>query len=426
VPCAPHFDKCGMKRWLRSQFRLGSCWLLDSFVRTKSKQICFVTRFNAPLAGNLRITLDAMGEHGGLSLGFFIEGPIEPETRDWLERRGIHVMDKYSIASLLFILSSRVVVLSHSARDAYISRRKRGRFIVQLWHGVALKRIEGLMLPRGNRIAFRHRQRLIRRNAQIYDLVASSSETDRQVNAAAFRVPPERVKAGGLPRYDYLSPGFVWPPDLASQREQLKITLRGRHLILYAPTFRDSGTTLDDLISEKHLAAIHELCRHENAVLGIRSHPYRIHEVDSFCDGDLIINLSPDRITEAAIPLEAADILIVDYSSIWVDFLIFRKPIIGYVPDWKKYVTEDRGFIHDLRNVFPGLLMNDWPSVLEHTHKVLSSGLSSSEAEKQTKARELFLPPEEYLGHIAKDWAAIIAKCATLPVTDPSSHARVN
>lgn len=409
---------------IRQEIAIAAAWVLDLIVHLEPRRACFVTRFNAPLAGNLRITLDALAERGGLSVGFFTEGPIEPETRDWLERRGVRVMDKYSIASLLFILSSRVIVLSHSARDAYISRRKRGRCVVQLWHGVALKRIEGLMLPHGNRLAFRHRQRLIRRNAKIYDLLASSSETDRQVNAAAFCVSPERVKATGLPRYDYLAPGFVWPPDLAAQRAQLKKTLRDRKLILYAPTFRDSGTKLANLISEKDLAEIRGLCRRENAVLGIRSHPYRIDEVDDFCDGDLVINLSPDRITEAAIPLETADILIVDYSSIWVDFLMRDKPVLGYVPDWDKYVTEDRGFIHDLRDVFPGPLLRDWKAVLERIPPALNGSLSQEDQAKHAKACQMFLPSIDSIGSISRGWADIIAEAAANPGEDTSPSPR--
>jgi CDP-glycerol glycerophosphotransferase (TagB/SpsB family) len=414
-----------MLRFLQQEVKTLLAWALDCCLNARTRRVCFVTRHNAPLAGNLRSAIDATAECGDLTIGFFTEGTIDASTRACLTSRGIRVMQGFGIQAMLFILTSSVIVLSHSARDAYISRRKRGRCVVQLWHGVALKRIEGLMNAHGNMIAFWHRSKLIRRNAKIYDLVAASSNLDRQVNAKAFGVPPDRVLDRGLPRYDYLSPSYTYPPDLADQRHQLNAVIAGRKFILYAPTFRDSGTGLRDLISDSDLALIRQLCLREKAVFGIRAHPYKINEVDPFCDGELIINVSPDKITEAAIPLAAADVLVVDYSSIWVDFLIRRKPIVGYVPDWHKYVTEDRGFIHDLGNVFPGSLMNDWRSVLEHTHKVLSSGLSSSEAEKQTKARELFLPPEEYLGHIAKDWAAIIANCATRLVTDPNSHVRV-
>ena len=50
--------------------------------------------------------------------------------------------------------------------------------------------------------------------------------------------------------------------------------------------------------------------------------------------------------------LRYIDLLVTDYSSIWIDFLLLRKPIIIYTPDLETYAKE-HGFIHDFRDSIP-------------------------------------------------------------------------
>jgi len=382
--------------------------LVDPLVPIAARRICFVTRYNAPLAGNLRIMLDETTRCLGWEVGVFREGPVPPDTRAWLESQGVVVMDRFSLRALFFLLSSGTVVLSHSARDAYVVRRKRGRRVVQLWHGVALKRIEALMHPGRRSLGSSRRRRLIHRNALLYDAVIASSEADRRVNAGAFAVPPERVHAIGLPRYAYLDAAHRWPPDLETQRDRLRHLLGARRFVLYAPTFRDSGTGLPDLISPQDLRSLREFCRREQIVFGIRAHPYRTEEPAAFCDGRDIINVSPDHFPEAAVLLAATDALIVDYSSIWVDYLLQTRPIIGYVPDWEKYTGEDRGFIHDFRATFPGPLARTWPEVLAALTRALREGVSPEHRQKQADAWRLLLPPAGQVGQAVARCLAIL------------------
>lgn len=390
---------------------------LDPFVPVRSRRICFVTRYNAPLAGNLRIMLDEATRCSGLEIGVFREGPIPADTRSWLASQGVCVMERFSLRALWFLLSSGVVVLSHSARDAYLARRKRGRRVVQLWHGVALKRIEALMRPQRRSLGTRHRQLLIRRNALLYDAVIASSEADRRVNAQAFAVPLERVHATGLPRFAYLEGNYEWPPDLRAQKDKLRELLGGRKFVLYAPTFRDSGTGLPDLVAPQDLTALKEFCQHQEIVFGIRAHPYRTEEPDAFCDGRDVVNVSPDRFPEAAVLLGAADALIVDYSSIWVDYLLRDRPIVGYVPDWDRYTGEDRGFIHDLQKIFPGRLCRTWLEVLISLDGQLRKKISPEQKQKQANASALLLPPS---GQIYP----ALARCLAILKVSGAAHDR--
>jgi len=46
-----------------------------------------------------------------------------------------------------------------------------------------------------------------------------------------------------------------------------------------------------------------------------------------------------------------ADILITDYSSIYIDFLLTNKPIVFYAYDIKNYLSKDRELYFNYNNV---------------------------------------------------------------------------
>jgi CDP-glycerol glycerophosphotransferase (TagB/SpsB family) len=390
------------------EVRLFAALIIDPFVPTEPRRICFVTRRNVPLNGNLRAVLDAMAESGEHEIGFFKEGPIPEATAECLRKQGVRVMQSFSWSNLVFILSSSTIVLSHSARDAYLARRKKGRTVVNVWHGVALKRIEGMMRSGECSLAARHRQRLIRRNARIYDAVIASNHVDRLVNALAFQVQLDKVHPTGLPRFDYLRNRSIWPDDIAADSKRLEDMLAGAKLVLYAPTFRDLPTGYDPLLSADALAKTKHLLQRNGAVLGIRPHPYRSKEVAEMCDGRTIINLSPDHFPEPAVILQRAAVLIVDYSSIWVDYLLLRRPILFYVPDLQEYTSQDRGFIHDYRRLFPGQLLENWDGVLATLPDLLTRGLSASETSKHESASRALLPEDFEERHFTEECSTMI------------------
>jgi CDP-glycerol glycerophosphotransferase (TagB/SpsB family) len=345
--------------------RLKLAWLIDWAIPVRRGQVCFVSKRNAPISGNLRVMLDVMAAEPGLRVIAYKEGHTHAHTAAVLRLQGVELIDRFSLGALITLLSSELVVLSHSARDAYLTRRKRGRAVVNLWHGVAIKRIEAMMLPRGSLRAHRSRQRRIAENSRLYDAVIASNPVDQLVNALAFAVPHHRVHPIGLPRFDYLlEPWQQWPDDLRAQRQALEAQLKGRQLILYAPTFREGGSKLADLITADDLALIREHCQANGSVLGIRPHPYWEGQQQELCDGDTILNAGTQHLPEPAVALSLASVLVADYSSIWVDYLLLNRPIFGLMPDLEGYIDKERGFLYNLEDVFPGAIMETWREFL--------------------------------------------------------------
>ena len=390
--------------------KLFFAWFLDWLVPIQTKKIVFVTRANVSIAGNLRVMIDAFSAIPEYKVYVFKEtGEIPAPTLEALYSEGVTVLQGFSLKTLIIVLSSELVVLSHSARDAYLTHRKSGRRVINLWHGVALKKIENLMPLRGNFFQNWYRRSLIKRNSRIYDAMIASNYVDRLVNALAFNLPIQKVHPVGLPRFEYLQANYPWPADLQAQRVQLLTKLKGRKLVLYAPTFRDNGTTLSQLLPPDSLRKIKEFCEENDLVFGVRPHPYRTHELSGFCSGESLVNLSPELYPESAVLLEQAHVLIVDYSSIWVDFLYQKRPLVAYTPDSAAYINTDRGFIYDFGALFPGPTCSSWSEVLDALAQRLHSNLEPTELAKHNLAAHMLLPDAETQnGQIISDSIRVI------------------
>ncbi|MGA0583728.1 MAG: CDP-glycerol glycerophosphotransferase family protein, partial [Castellaniella sp.] len=364
-------------------------------VFVRERKVAFVVKRSVPFSGNTRILAEALLECGGYQLVVYKDGPLDDACISW-RARGVRVYQKASWRALCDVHSASTVVLGHSGRDARLTRRKTGRRIINLWHGVAIKRIERLMhAPLDQDRAARFRYGLMRINSQIYDAVISSSYTDRLTNSLAFGVDLDRVYITGLPRFDYLSPTFSLPQNLQADVDRLDMMLDGRRMLLYAPTFRENRKSILSNLSATALSELKVFLKSRDLVLGIRPHPYDQKNVSSLCDGEWVVDLRPDIYMEPAVLLRAASTLIVDYSSIWVDYLLLKRPIIGLMPDIDEYQDLDRGFIFDVRDVFPGPILNSWSRVIESVSRLYDRGFSMDDdiKSKFINAEALFLPP---------------------------------
>lgn len=353
----------------------------------------FVTRKNVPISGNLRIVADALADHGGYEIGVFKDGSVPDSTVQALQAKGIVVFAGFSFAALCFILSSRTIFLSHSARDAFLTHRRSGRRVINLWHGVALKRIELMMKPFADIVKYEARKKLIEKNARIYDAMIASSPVDRLVNSCAFGVSFDRVHVTGLPRFDYLDPSCSLPSDLDDQQKKLDSILHGRHLILYAPTFRESGRSVFHYMDDECLKGLRSLCERGGLVFGIRPHPYDMSSLERICDGLHIVNLGSMVFPEPALLLNRTKVLVVDYSSIWVDYLIHKRPILGFVPDLENYTEHERGFIYSHETIFPGPVKKSWGEMISEIEIQFARNFELPNLQHHSTTSAWLLPP---------------------------------
>ena len=187
------------------------------------------------------------------------------------------------------------------------------------------------------------------------DIITCTSKFSQLTIGGMFSVDPRKVRITGFPRNDIL-----FNSDGRKNLEKLTgLNLDGSKLVFYLPTMRqglkEEGKHFNENIfnyCDYELKALDAFLEDNNAYIFAKLHfadnsyynrslfelPKRI----IFLDTDMLL----DKMLTIYHLMNAFDVLITDYSSVYVDFLLLNRPIIFSCPDIEKY-KEDRGFIID-------------------------------------------------------------------------------
>lgn len=126
--------------------------------------------------------------------------------------------------------------------------------------------------------------------------------------------------------------------------------------ILIAPTWRPES----DIDTEvKKLVELNSTFDDAGYKVLVRAHHYVESEIKR---RGLSLHIVPRTVPTNDL-LKTVDVLITDYSSIFFDFAITRRPIVFYVPDWDRY-NQSRGLYLE-QNELPGAICTSVPEVLE-------------------------------------------------------------
>ncbi len=257
-------------------------------------------------------------------------------------------------------LRAKVLVVTHGFGD--VNRYgTRGGFVVQLWHGIPLKRLH-LDSPATLRVSFLPDHRVVRallawayrragRGIRLFP-VASQLVADRIVSA--FGVPRDNVVVTGDPRDDVL---------VAEHPEPLLDNGSSR-AILYAPTWRD-GAADPVAPTPEEWDAIAAFLEQRDALLYVRAHPlgagdYAAGPVRS----ERVRMLGVDRVRDVNAALPDVDVLLTDYSSIAFDFSLLGRPTVFLAADLEQYAKR-RGLYDGYREFSGGRYASGWAGALE-------------------------------------------------------------
>ncbi|HIO95932.1 MAG TPA: hypothetical protein EYG67_03845 [Campylobacterales bacterium] len=334
---------------------------IDPLFRKNPNKILFVVKDRTYFSGNIRVVCERYIKENTTQLYIYKDGVCQHDIKEELENLGVKVLDGFSLISLFHIVTSGVMVLSHNPRDAHIRKKFKQRKIINLWHGVAIKRIENLMPDIPDL-----KQQQLNNNAKLYDLLIASSQEDKQTNVKAFGVHSSRVKITGLPRYEILKESYKQGVLLKKESKKIEKIKDGRKLILFAPTFRESNISAIEQISDSEWRVLEAFIKKNNLLFGIRPHPYDIKYLPRFIkNSDHFYLFESSEFTEPNIMLKLSDVLIVDFTSIWVDYLLLKRPIIGFAKDYRHYLEEERGFVYDFNTIFPSPFVDRIESLIE-------------------------------------------------------------
>ena len=218
------------------------------------------------------------------------------------------------------------------------------RIVVNLWHGIPLKKIAFLEEHASSfqKLYFR------RIFSKKYSYVLTTSTHLVSVMAKSLGVEEKIVKVWGQPRNDVIMKG--------RQKEELFdfLNIQGQDtkLVLYAPTYRDHGTTRLFPFEDYQKQELEEFLQEKKIHICIRMHLEETIEKEKYLSKNLHF-VNEDVIDDIAQWMGCFDLLITDYSSIYLDYLLLDKPMI-FLPYDKEEYLKDRGMNYSYDEVTPG------------------------------------------------------------------------
>ena len=322
---------------------------------------------------------------------------------------GLEAVAKHSARGFWTTLRSRVLVVTHGFGD--VNRyATRGGFVVQLWHGIPLKKLH-LDSPAALRVSFLPNHRLVRGLiARAYRfagrgiaLFPVASELVAPRIASAFGVPRDRIVVTGDPRDDVLLAG-----DPATRRDEARRALGealgggplgASRLVLYAPTWRD-GAADPGIPNAAEWDAIAAWLERTDAVLLIRTHPLGLGDyVPGTRRSDRIRMLPVDRLADVNPVLAGIDALVTDYSSIAYDYALVGAREVGArsssSPPTSSCTRRRRGLYENYRDFSGDRHVTSWEHVL-----VLLDEAGTASENRRAIARHVAWLRNEHFDHL--------------------------
>jgi len=225
---------------------------------------------------------------------------------------------------------------------------------VQLWHGVGFKRIE-LDNPAEQRKTASVLARFVAwslgRFPRYELLISTSPFYTRHVFSRAFHWT--EILESGYPRTDVFAQSFEYEElevDMAALDTIRQCRARGSRVVVYMPTFRESagGSLFRDHLDLDRLA---RFARDHALVFVLKFHP-RFPVSVRLDSGTPILIYDHDKDIYPLLSL--TNLLITDYSSIYMDYLLLDKPVVFFPFDYEQYIARDRQIQFDYDWITPG------------------------------------------------------------------------
>ncbi len=277
------------------------------------------------------------------------------DTWETLKKEKIPVLFYPSLSSIWALIRTELIIVDGSEwigeyRQFFLFPSRK----IQLWHGVGFKFIELCEYRGKSSLMFFLRRvfKAVKQSSPRYDLVVSTSAFyTENVFSKCFRW--RYIKEPGYSRCDIF---FRKPDDLdliGSDREIINNSRswknRGWKIIIYAPTFREGkmNSSFKDIFD---LRKLDDFCEAHKIKFVLKGHPeQKLGSVDS-CRNLWVYEESKD--VYPLLPL--TDLLITDYSSIYMDYLLLEKPVVFFPYDYDSYIKNDRELQFDYDWITPG------------------------------------------------------------------------
>lgn len=256
-------------------------------------------------------------------------------TSNYTNSTNYKIVKKKSFLGLFHYLTANIVFYTHGIFNflGLVSGQKK----INLWHGMPIKNI-GLL---NNTVV------------PISDYYVVTSSFYQDILSRAFGVKKNKVLIGGQTRNDFLVESKISINELFDNVDSYKQT------VLWMPTYRKSIISdmknIDgninptvDFLSDENLLKMNKVLIKTESFCYLKIHPMDIKKVSDFSSYSNLNFLDNSDFDKRGVTMHSIfnsiDILLTDFSSIYIDFLLLDKPIGFVFSDYNEF-KNSRGFL---------------------------------------------------------------------------------
>lgn len=315
--------------------------------------------------------------------------------RDHVELVELNTLDFFRA-----LLHSHTVILkggSHLHSYRFFTRQSSREYIL-FNHGLITKAYDRTIDDRPATSVLARVRQWLRKTYKFSNVSVQSvsSEVERYFRASAEGRHPQQYREFGYPRYDRIR-DLIESDATPRLLNESEIDLgTDAFNVLYAPTHKDGvySTTIcpfDDFDPDEFRSFLRE----NQIRLFLRMHPNEADhpQLDELIDEETILSAGQELSHSSIELLPYMDALVTDYSSIYMDYVPFDKPIV-FVKDNHEVFKRIRGLAFDYDRYFPG----EKVGTQDDFHKQLQTIKEQEDdgyAEERLFVRNVLLPEYE-------------------------------
>ena len=342
-----------IKKWVGKMIRILYRWTYK-LVKVDPKLVIFIAFHGRGYSDNPRAIYEAMRQDPRFE-GYRFIWFIKNHKQKQITIPGAGVKEYFSFSYFYYMFKAKYWIIN-CKMPTYIAKKEEQVYL-QTWHGTPLKRLahdieaaEDMTFYR-SAVSFAQMTQSYDIDVARYNYMISPNPFCTEVFQSAFRIQRERLIETGYPRNDFIC--NTTKEEMERLKEKYRLP-KDKKIVLYAPTWRDnsyvaSGYTFElkaDFHKWKEILG-------EEYIVVFKPHYLIIntYEKDSSLQGFLYSIPAEADIRELYV---ISDMLITDYSSVFFDYAILKRPIYFYMYDIEEYANDLRGFYLDIHKDLPG------------------------------------------------------------------------
>ena len=268
---------------------------------------------------------------------------------------------KYILSFFPIFLKAKFLISSHPPSDFYPFDWSKRKVLINTWHGAPLKSM--FFTDKGDTKS--NLKWVIKLNKKT-SIFLVSSKLESALLTECFLINPKKFCFTGQPKNDVL---------VKKQTKILKKILgkvpEYKKVILYAPTYRRGKVSKFFPFSDFDLKHLNNFLEKNKLIILLRGHVYN-RELDKKYFSDRIISFGFDVCEDIYSILPEVDILITDYSSLYIDYLLLDRPEIFIPYDLEEYKRKRGLLVDDYEFWTPGYHISTYKEFIKAIKEILS------------------------------------------------------